>query len=197
MTWKYLTGSNCTIHTSRGNWVNSTISMWRRCGVASCSRLCSESMLNEAQNLDSASPASGYQTTPSWAGSRSQDALLWPTDPLGWPSNTWALTLYLIWQKGQLVKADTCLCPVSGASNFSVVSRYSMLQASEMFLRIWYCCIACDKSYLGNRLNKVEHALGQPRRCLCSRITDALRVPCSFCCYPIMFIWVLAYSPYC
>lgn len=110
------------------------VSMWRRCGVASCSRLCSKSTLNEEQNLDAGSPAFDYQMTLLWAGNRSQDALLWPTDRLGWPSSIWALTLYLFWQKGRLVKADTCLCSVSGASNLCVLSHYSVLQMMKCFL---------------------------------------------------------------
>lgn len=123
------------------------------------------------------SPAVDYQTTLFWAGNRSQGALLWPTDQLGWPSSVWALTLYLFWQKGRLVKADNCLCLMSGVSNLCVLSHYSMLQMYEMFLGIWHCCIAHDESYLGNGLIQVWHALAQSRRCLCSQITDALHVP--------------------
>lgn len=36
--------------------------MWGRCGVGSCSRLQSESLFNEEQNLDLGSPAFVYET---------------------------------------------------------------------------------------------------------------------------------------
>lgn len=119
-------GTGCSRHTSTGKWINCATSTRGRCGVGSCSRLQSESVLNEKQSLDS--PALWlWDKAPFQAGVRSQDALLWPTDQCCWPSGTQP------WHQTSSDKKDSCLKQL-------LLHAWCLLQVTSMFFHITVCC---------------------------------------------------------
>lgn len=190
-------GTGCTRHTWAGKWINCTSPTGRRCGVGSCSRLWSESVLNEEQNLDLGSPAFDSETE--YPSKQRKGARMPCSGPL---TNLADLQASQLWYQTSSDKKDSWLKQM-------LLCAWCLLQVTSVFFHLTTCCTQVECfldltllyciwwklpykwAYWGLATFSTAKELSSFPKNWCSACAS------SFCCYPTMSSWVLAHSPHC